>query len=100
MSWWLLWWVWVAAAIGFAILEVLLPIFVFLGFSAGAFATAALVLLGVDLGLGGTLVAFALISSAAYGLLRLSLGGHKGTARIVHRDVNDPLPPREPPRDL
>ncbi len=99
MSWWLLWWVWVAAAIGFGILEVLLPIFVFLGFSAGAFATAVLVLLGVDLGLGGTLLAFALISSAAYGVLRLSLGGHKGTARIVHRDINDPLPPREPPHE-
>ena len=90
MSWWLLWWVWIAVAVVLGILEVLLPVFVFLGFSAGAFATALLVALGVDLGIGGTLLAFALISGAAYGVLRLMLGSTGGTARIVDRDINDP----------
>ncbi len=89
MSWWLLWWVWVAVAIGLGILEVLLPVFVFLGFSAGAMGTAILVALGLDLGIGGTLLIFALISSAAYGLLRLFLGSHGGTTRVVRRDINE-----------
>lgn len=89
MSWWLLWWVWVAVAVTLGVLEVLVPAFVFLGFSGGAFATALLVALGFDAGLGGTLLIFALISSAAYGALRLSLGAHKGTARVVDRDIND-----------
>jgi membrane protein implicated in regulation of membrane protease activity len=89
MSWWLLWWVWIALAVALGILEVVAPAFVFLGFSGGAFATALLMALGVDAGLGGTLLIFALISSATYGVLRLSLGAHKGTARVVDRDIND-----------
>jgi membrane protein implicated in regulation of membrane protease activity len=89
MSWWLLWWVWIAVAVVLGILEVVLPVFVFLGFSAGAFATALLVAVGVDLGLGGTLLVFAMISSAAYAVLRLSLGSHGGRARIVDRDINE-----------
>jgi membrane protein implicated in regulation of membrane protease activity len=89
VSWWLLWWVWIAVAIVLGVLEVLLPAFVFLGFSAGAFGTALLVALGVDLGIGGTLLIFALISSAAYGLLRVFLRSQAGTARIVRKDIND-----------
>lgn len=89
MSWWLLWWVWVALAVLLGILEVLLPVFVFLGFSAGAFGTAILVALGMDLGIGGTLLVFALISSAAYALLRLFLRSQGGTARIVRKDINE-----------
>lgn len=89
MSWWLLWWVWVAVAVLLGLLEVLLPAFVFLGFSAGAFATAVLVALGVDAGIGGTLLAFALISSVAYGALRLLLGSQGGRGRIVERDINE-----------
>ena len=93
MDWWLLWWVWVAVAVALGILEVILPVFLFLGFSAGALAMAFLVALGVDLGIGGTLLAFALISAATYGALRLFLGKTGGTARIVERDIND-----DPPR--
>lgn len=87
--WWLLWWVWVAVAIVLGVLEVLAPAFVFLGFSAGAMGTAVLVLLGVDFGVGGTLLAFALLSAAAYGALRLWLGTQKGHARIIERDINE-----------
>lgn len=89
MSWWLLWWVWIAVAIALGLLELLLPAFVFLGFSAGAFATALLVALGLRTGIGGTLLLFALISSAAYGALRLGLGRQGGRARIVERDINE-----------
>jgi membrane protein implicated in regulation of membrane protease activity len=87
--WWLLWWVWVAVAIVLGLLEVIAPAFVFLGFSAGAFGTAVLVLLGVDFGIGGTLLVFALLSAASYGALRLWLGAHKGRAKIIERDINE-----------
>jgi membrane protein implicated in regulation of membrane protease activity len=87
--WWLLWWVWVAVAIVLGVLEVIAPAFVFLGFSAGAFGTAVLVLLGVDFGIGGTLLVFAVLSAAAYGALRLWLGTHKGRAKIIERDINE-----------
>ena len=87
--WWLLWWVWVAVAIVLGLLEVIAPAFVFLGFSAGALGTAVLVLLGVDFGIGGTLLVFALLSAAAYGALRLWLGTHKGRAKIIERDINE-----------
>jgi hypothetical protein len=33
---WHLWWVWLAAALGLAILEILVPGFIFLGFAVGA----------------------------------------------------------------
>lgn len=87
--WWLLWWVWVAVAILLGVLEVLAPVFVFLGFSAGAMGTALLVALGLDTGIGGTLLIFALLSAAAYGVLRAWLGTHRGSARIVERDINE-----------
>ena len=89
MSWWLLWWVWIAVAIALGILEVMLPLFVFLGFSGGAFVTAILVALGLDVGLGGTLLLFALVSGAVYAALRLWLGTQAGRARIVDRDINE-----------
>lgn len=89
MTWWLLWWVWLSLALILGVLEVLLPVFVFLGFSAGAVGTAILVALGLDLGLGGTVLTFAAISSVAYGALRLGLGSQGGQTRIVRRDVND-----------
>ena len=87
--WWLLWWVWVAVAIALGLLEVVAPAFVFLGFSAGAFGTAVLVLLGLDLGVGGTLLVFALLSAGAYAVLRLCLGTQKGRAKIIERDINE-----------
>ena len=87
--WWLLWWVWVAVAIVLGVLEVLAPVFVFLGFSAGAMGTALLVGLGLDTGIGGTLLIFAVLSAGAYALLRMWLGTHKGNARIVERDINE-----------
>jgi inner membrane protein len=87
--WWLLWWVWVAVAIVLGVLEVLAPAFVFLGFSAGALGTALLVALGLDTGIGGTLLIFALLSAGAYAVLRMWLGVHKGSARIVERDINE-----------
>lgn len=99
MSWWLLWWVWIAVSVVLGILEVLLPVNVFLGFSGGAFVTAILVALGLDLGLGGTLLLFAVVSGVSILILRASLGSHRGSARIIKGDINDPIPPRKPPEE-
>ena len=89
MTPWTQWWVWLIVAFVFGGLEVLLPAFVFLGFAGGAVALAGLVALGLDLGVGWTLVAFALLSGAAYGALRLALGRQGGQVRIVRRDINE-----------
>ena len=101
MQWWLVWWVWIGVAIVVGVLETLLPAWVFLGFSVGAFAMAGLVALGVDLGIGGTLLAFALISGVAYAVLRAWLGATaRGSERVVEHDINEWRPPRrdDPPQ--
>ena len=83
------WWVWLAAAVVFAALEVLLPVFAFMGFAAGAAGTGLLLLLGMRAGIGGTLLVFAGLSAAAFAALRTMLGQGKGTERIVTRDINE-----------
>ena len=83
------WWVWMAAAAGFGMLEVVLPIFAFMGFAAGAAVTGLLLAIGMGTGVGGTLMVFALLSAVAYAGLRKVLGRDRGTARVVDRDIND-----------
>lgn len=89
MTPWTEWWVWLVVAVVFGGLEILLPAFVFLGFSGGALAVAGLVALGLDLGVGWTLVIFALLSGAAYGGLRLALGSQAGRAKVIRKDINE-----------
>ena len=45
MAWWTEWWVWAAAAVVLAVLEVFVPAYLFLGFAGGAAVIA--LLLGV-----------------------------------------------------
>jgi inner membrane protein len=66
-DWLTLWWVWAVVAVAFAILEVLIPTFVFLGFTIGGVAMAALVAMGVlPTSAGWLLLIFALASLAGY----------------------------------
>lgn len=83
------WWVWIAAAAVLGALEVLLPVFAFMGFAAGAAATGLLLLLGMGAGVGGTLLVFAVLSAVAFAALRAILGHDRGRERIVTKDVND-----------
>ncbi len=83
------WWAWIAAAAVFGALEVLLPVFAFMGFAAGAAATGLLLLLGMSAGVGGTLLVFAVLSAVAFAGLRMVLGHDKGSERIVTKDIND-----------
>jgi membrane protein implicated in regulation of membrane protease activity len=95
MMGWGVWWVWVSAGLILAILEMVVPGFIFLGFAVGA------VVVGILLALGGgvaawltssislLLVMFALFSLVAWLVLRRVVGVRRGQTRIVHHDVND-----------
>ena len=87
---WNVWWVWIVAGFALGVLEILAPGYIFLGFALGALLTGAL--LGIEL-LGGSLplllMVFALLSLAAWFLLRRMAGVNRGQEKIWHKDIND-----------
>lgn len=87
---WALWWVWIAAALLLAMVEIVLPGFLFLGFAIGA-ALVGLVLIAAPLWLGLPLllVLFAALSLIAWMVLRRLFSFRRGQVRRVHDDVND-----------
>ena len=92
MEWlWTTWWVWLAFALALGILELLLPGFIFLGFSIGALAVALLLLLdgGLVTGLPALLLVFAILSLAAWLALRRIFGLPKGQVKTFDHDIND-----------
>ncbi|MBY6065248.1 hypothetical protein KUW17_00705 [Leisingera aquaemixtae] len=88
-AFWALWWVWGAAALLLAILEVLVPGFVFLGFAIGAAAVALLLLAGAGFGLAPLLLVFAALSLAAWLLMRRFFALPKGQVKTFNHDIND-----------
>ena len=87
---WTLWWAWLCAGLVFAIIEVVFPGFVFLGFAIGAGLVALLIFntrLGASLPI--LLVIFAGLSLVAWLVLR-RLFWH-GSSQVTHfdRDIND-----------
>lgn len=87
---WTDWWVWMAAGVALAILEVILPGAIFLGFAVGAFIVGLLFLLGIPLGgVYMTFLAFAVISALAWLVLRRFLGVRKGQIKTFDKDIND-----------
>ena len=90
MQLWQEWWVWIAAGIVLAILEIVVSGYVLLGFALGAVLTGLLMWLGV---LGGsvslTVLVFALSSLVACLGLRAIFGLPKDTVKIYNHDVND-----------
>lgn len=93
--WWSPWWVWVVAGLGLAILEVLAPGWIFLGFAIGAGLTGGLLWLGGPAfgGLEGslplTLLSFALLSLVAWLVLRKVFGLRTGSVKTYEDDIND-----------
>lgn len=85
------WWLWMVAGLVLGILEVLAPIFVFLGFAIGAILTGALIWLGVGAGLSlaAHLLVFAVLSLLAWLGLRAAFGLPKSTVKLWHKDIND-----------
>ena len=85
---WSLWWVWLAAALILAIIEVAVPGFIFLGFAVGAAVTALLVLMPFELGLTALLAVFAIASLMAWVILRKLFRATDDQTRIIHEDIN------------
>ena len=87
--WWSEYWVWLSGALVLAILEVILPGNVLLGFAVGATVVGGVLFVGL---LGGSLpillVAFAVISLLAWLGLRKALGVRQGQVRNIDHDIN------------
>ena len=85
---WSLWWVWLAAALALAILEVAVPGFIFLGFAVGAAITGLIVLLPIEISLTALLAIFALMSLIAWIVLRKLFKARDDQTRVFHEDIN------------
>ncbi len=86
---WAFWWVWMAAALLLAIIEVVLPGFLFLGFAIGAALVGVMLAFApMALGLPLLLVVFAALSLVAWAVLRRIFRLKDGQVRRVHGDVN------------
>ncbi len=84
------WWVWIAAALVLAIVEVLVPGFVFLGFAIGAAAMGLiLVMTGHTLSIPMILLIFAALSLAAWLILRRIFALPTGQVKTFDHDIND-----------
>lgn len=87
---WSTWWIWAAAALLLAIIEVLAPGFVFLGFAIGAGAVALILLnTGLSLGLPMLLLIFAALSLVAWLILRRLFARPQGQVKTFDHDIND-----------
>lgn len=90
--WWSLWWVWIVGALALAIIEVLIPAQIFLGFAIGAAGVGIALLLGIP-GLAGSvpamLLLFAVISLIAWLGVRRAVGVRKGQVKVFEHDINE-----------
>lgn len=92
---WSDYWVWFAAAIVLAILEVLAPGYILLGFALAAGIVGAGLWIGGGLGafLAGslpvTLVIFAVISIVLWLVLRRVFGVRGGSVKVWDTDINE-----------
>lgn len=86
---WEIWWVWIAAGLVLAILELFAPGYIFVGFAVGAIVVGALLALGVTLPLGWLLVIFALVTVLVWIVARMALGTREGQTKTFDRDINE-----------
>ncbi|HQY44561.1 MAG TPA: hypothetical protein PK450_10320 [Paracoccaceae bacterium] len=89
MQLWQEWWVWIAAGVVLAILEVVVSGYVLLGFAVGAVLTGLLTWGGViGTSLSVMLLVFALASLGGWLVLRKVFGLPKDNVKIIHHDIN------------
>ena len=87
---WLIWWIWLAGALVLAILEVVLPGFIFLGFAIGAAITGILLLIpGLTPSMHILLLIFAVLSLVAWLGLRRMFALPTGQVKTFNHDIND-----------
>jgi len=85
-----IWWVWLAAALALALVEVLLPGFIFLGFAIGAVGMALLIaLLPAAPTAAVAMAIFGGLSLLAWIGLRVIFRNQRSGARIIKNDIND-----------
>ena len=82
------WWIWIVAGLGLAIVEMVLPGWIFLGFAIGAVLTGILLLV-VPMGSATVWLVFGIVSLLVWAGLRRALGVRKGQVKIWTRDIND-----------
>ena len=85
----MLWWAWLAAALGLGILELFAPGFVFVGFAAGAAIVGVLLAVGLATTLPWLVVIFAVISVIAWIVMRKVFGFREGNVKTFDHDIND-----------
>lgn len=87
---WTAWWLWLIGGAVLAILEVVIPGFILLGFAIGATLVGLLLWAGI---LGGSLavllLVFAVASLIAWLALRKLVGVRRGQVKHWDRDIND-----------
>lgn len=89
-SLWSVWWIWIGASLVLAILEVLAPGYIFLGFAAGALAVGVfLANTGMIIGLPVLLLIFAALSLVSWFALKQLFPRSKGDVKIIENDIND-----------
>jgi len=95
MMLWTTWWIWMASALVLAILEVVLPGFILLGFAGGAAVVGILLAIGgtISAWLTGswamTLLVFAIGSLVTWFVMRRLIGVHKTQVKVWDKDIND-----------
>jgi len=90
MALWQEWWVWMVAGAVLAILEVLIPGFILLGFAIGAGLTGVLLWFDILGGsLGFLLLVFGVASLVAWLALHRLVGVRRGQVKVWDRDIND-----------
>lgn len=83
-------WAWVVLAAILAVLEVILPGFILLGFAIGAAIMAVVLWIGAMGGSFANLVlVYAVISLVSWVVLRRVLGVQRGQVKIITSDINE-----------
>lgn len=89
------WWVWIAGGLALAIVEVLVPGYLFAGFAVGAVLTGTIIGIGLP-GAGwlltspvNALLVFAVLSLCAWLALRALLGVRSGQIKHIDHDINE-----------
>ena len=98
---WMIWWFWAAVGIGLAILEVLAPGYIFLGFAIGSVVVSGLLWFGFGASLPWLLVICAAVALGSWLVLRRVFGIRKGQVKVIRHDINEDLAGgRRPPPDV
>jgi membrane protein implicated in regulation of membrane protease activity len=83
------WWVWLAAAAVLAILELLVPAYVFSGFAVGAGVVGLAMWAGLDLPWPWLLLICGIVALIAWLAMRKAMGVRRGQVKIWDRDINE-----------